>query len=100
MEMNWGHVGAPLGPKQEMGQEARGLINEGFGTLAGKPVGPNERFSYFQVICAHYRDDWGDSHGTCNTYVLQLPDDTTSFACDGKPLTGTFVKHITGHCQT
>jgi hypothetical protein len=61
----------------------------------------------FFVSCAYYSDEYGGTHGTCDTYRLQFPNaDFTSafgrtpvFVCDGTTRTGEFFGTPGGHCQ-
>jgi hypothetical protein len=91
----------PMGPGLEVSPE----IRQGVGTIPRMKDGDTAQL--YATSCVYYSDDYGKSHGTCDTYRLQLPSDnpvdvlygTPTFACDGTPRMGTFSGTIGGHCQ-
>jgi hypothetical protein len=87
------------------GVEYQTLTRQAVMTLP--PLSKSSTVQLYYAQCVYYVDDYGANHGTCDTYVLQLPSKnpldilsgSPTFVCDGEEKTGTFAGAMTGHCQ-
>jgi hypothetical protein len=101
MHLNAKELESPLAP----GREAFPQIRQMVGTLP--PISKTDPIQLYWVSCVYYSDEYGDNHGTCDTYRLLFsstnPLDVLSgsptFFCDATPKMGKFAGTITGHCQ-
>lgn len=86
---------------------APGVENQSQSPSATGTIPPLQNGAHFQLFlseCVYYSDDNGGAYGTCDLYRLfaPVPNDpigTPVLTCDGRPIVGTFVGNIFGHCQ-
>jgi hypothetical protein len=94
-------VAFPLAPGIEMRPQYRQTV------MSLPNLTEGDSIQLYDAVCLYYSDDYGVSHGTCDTYRFYFPSNnpldtlsgSPSFVCDGLPKNGKFVPHVTGHCQ-
>jgi hypothetical protein len=95
-------IDSPLAPGREMSPQIRQMA----GSIP--PIGKNDPIQLYWVSCVYYSDEYGGTHGTCDTYRLMFPNSdnpldalsgSPTFFCDATPKKGKFADTIGGHCQ-